>query len=79
MLKQIILSQLRHTVTLAAGALVAHGLTNDSGAQQFTGAIMALAGLAWSIADKYLRARFPEAQPEADAAGKSVTTNTSAQ
>ena len=74
MLKQIILSQIRHSVTIAAGALVTHGLTSDSGAQQFIGAVMALAGIAWSIADKYLRAEFPDAVAQTSTP---ATTNTS--
>jgi hypothetical protein len=59
LIKEIIFGQIRHAATLAGGALVTHGLVNSSGAQQFTGAVMALAGVGWSIGDKWLRAEFP--------------------
>ena len=63
MLKEIILGQIRHAATLAGGVLVTHGLTNSSGAQQIAGAIIALAGVGWSIADKWLRTEFPGEAP----------------
>ena len=59
MLKQIILGQIRHAATLAGGALVTHGFASSSGSQQLTGAVMTLAALGWSMADKWLRTKLP--------------------
>ena len=45
-------SLLRHGLTAASGALAAQGLITGDQQQQLVGALMALAGLALSIAEK---------------------------
>jgi len=53
--KSILAGQLRHSLTLAAGALVTHGLMLSSDTQTVTGTGLMIAGLAWSALDKWLR------------------------
>lgn len=50
--RDIILSMIRHGLTLAAGALIAKGTLNEVGADQLTGAIMTIIGVLWGAADK---------------------------
>ena len=52
MSKAMVLSVVRHALTMAAGALVANGYLDSSGADQATGAILALVGVVWGALDK---------------------------
>lgn len=47
-LKPFLAAFVRHALTVAAGALAAHGYMSSSGAEQFIGFGMTCAGLAWS-------------------------------
>jgi len=47
-LKPYLALLVRHGLTAAAGFLVTHGVMSDSGTQEFIGAGMAAAGIAWS-------------------------------
>lgn len=47
-LKPILAGIVRHLLTAAAGVLAAHGYLASSGTEQFIGAGMVLAGIAWS-------------------------------
>ena len=40
---------LRSVLKLGAGALVAHGLTDESGAQMIVGGIIAIIGVVWGL------------------------------
>ena len=40
---------LRHVLTIAAGALVSRGVLNANDAQMAVGAVVALAGIGWSV------------------------------
>jgi multisubunit Na+/H+ antiporter MnhB subunit len=51
-MKEIILGLIRHGLTAGGGALVTKGLVDQAGADQLVGAIIALAGAAWSIYEK---------------------------
>jgi hypothetical protein len=55
-LKPYLALLVRHGLTAMAGFLVTHGVINDSGTQEFIGAGMAAAGVAWSWWEKYGRA-----------------------
>lgn len=48
---------IRHFLTIAAGGLIAKGVIDQSIADQIIGGIIALGGVGWSLAEKYLRAR----------------------
>ena len=45
----------RHGLTTLGGVLVAHGYIGGNGIEQFVSAGMVLAGVGWSIWDKYLK------------------------
>jgi len=61
----------RHGLTTVAGYLVAHGYLADSDTQQFVGAGLVLAGLAWSVLDKLARAELQRLVELAAASQKS--------
>ena len=50
--RQSIGGSFRHVVTTIGGALAAKGVIEASDVELYTGAIMALAGFAWSIYQK---------------------------
>lgn len=56
MLTPFVLGLVRHILTTAGGALVAAGYLEAEAASQIAGALMSIAGVAWSIIDKQLRA-----------------------
>jgi hypothetical protein len=43
---------LRHVLTIAAGGLVSKGVINANDAQMAVGAVVALAGIGWSVWSK---------------------------
>jgi multisubunit Na+/H+ antiporter MnhB subunit len=51
-MQSILLGLLRHGLTAAGGALVTKGLVDQAGADQLVGALITLAGAAWSIYEK---------------------------
>jgi hypothetical protein len=53
LLKSILLSYIRHALTLAAGYLLAHGLITQADGQLLLSAGLTLAGVAWSTAQKF--------------------------
>jgi len=53
MVKTILFSYLRHALTLGAGYLLAHGLVDQAGGQILLSAGLAIAGVAWSTAQKF--------------------------
>ena len=53
--RDIILSIIRHGLTLGAGALIASGKLDDAGANELVAALMAIIGIAWGISDKVKR------------------------
>jgi hypothetical protein len=53
LLKTLLFSYLRHALTLAAGYLLAHGLVDQAGGQILLSAGLAIAGVAWSTAQKF--------------------------
>jgi hypothetical protein len=53
LVKPIAAATLRHVATAGGALLVAKGVTSDSGAAQFVGAVMTLGGIAWSWVQKY--------------------------
>lgn len=55
-LKPFLASAVRHALTVAAGALVAHGTISGGTAEQLIGVGMGLAGVAWAWWDKRGRA-----------------------
>lgn len=55
LLKSILLGYARHGLTVAAGYLLAHGLIQQADEQVLVSAALALAGIAWSTADKLIR------------------------
>ena len=54
MLKQILLGSIRHLLTAGAGYLLAHGLIDQAGGQVLASAGLAIAGVAWSMAQKLM-------------------------
>lgn len=52
-LKPFLASTARHALTVAGGYLVAHGVINQNGTEQFVAAGMTLAGVGWSWWEKY--------------------------
>ena len=52
MLKPIVVSFIRHGLTLGAGVLVARGYVDASGADSLIGAGLAVFSVIWSIAEK---------------------------
>jgi hypothetical protein len=52
LLKTILLSYVRHGLTVAAGYLLAHGLIDQAGGQVLASAGLALAGLVWTTCQK---------------------------
>ena len=55
--KQSFLGFLRHALTTAGGGAVASGWIGDSDLIAVVGGAVALAGIAWSFAEKYWRER----------------------
>ena len=53
MSKDDVLAIIRHLLTTAGGALVADGVLSSAEAQDGVGAIIVLAGIAWSLFNKY--------------------------
>lgn len=53
LIKPILASTVRHALTTAAGALVADGLIQSSQTDDFVGAGLFLAGVAWAWWQKY--------------------------
>ena len=56
-MQAIILSLIRHGLTAAGGALIAKGYADQAGVDQLVGAVVALAGGAWSIYEKVKAAK----------------------
>ncbi|MGO8916227.1 MAG: hypothetical protein ACLQJR_09995 [Stellaceae bacterium] len=52
-----ILAILRHVLTTAGGALVTDGVLSSSQLQDGVGAVIVIAGIAWSLANKYQHRR----------------------
>lgn len=50
--RDMILGLLRHALTAGGGVLVAKGVVDDGTLQTIIGAVVTLAGAAWSVADK---------------------------
>lgn len=48
----VVLGLVRHGLTLAAGWLVAQGYLDNDAASQLVGALVAVAGVLWSVRDK---------------------------
>ncbi len=53
MSKEDVLAIIRHLLTTAGGALVADGVLSSAEAQDGVGAIIVLAGISWSLFNKY--------------------------
>jgi len=53
--RDIILSIIRHGLTLGAGALIASGKIDEAGGNELVAALMAIIGIAWGIKDKVER------------------------
>jgi hypothetical protein len=53
--KDIVLSIIRHGLTLGAGALIASGKLDEAGGNELVAALMAIIGIAWGISDKVKR------------------------
>jgi len=54
LLKPLLLAYLRHSLTIASGYLLAHGLIQQTDQQVVISASLALAGVAWTTVDKLL-------------------------
>jgi len=54
--RDIVLSIIRHGLTLGAGALIASGKLDEAGGNELVAALMAIIGIAWGISDKVKRA-----------------------
>ena len=52
MLKPVVVSFVRHGLTLGAGVLLTKGVVDASGADQLVGAGIAIFSVIWSIAEK---------------------------
>jgi hypothetical protein len=52
-----ILGILRHVLTTAGGALVTDGVLSSSQLQDGVGAVIVIAGIAWSLVNKYQHRR----------------------
>lgn len=52
-----ILAILRHVLTTAGGALVTDGVLSASQLQDGVGAVIVIAGIAWSLVNKYQHRR----------------------
>jgi hypothetical protein len=52
--KTIFLGWVRHGMTVGGVYLVNHGIVDQAGAQVLAGAVVAIAGLAWSAAQKVI-------------------------
>ncbi len=52
-----ILAILRHVLTTAGGALVADGVLSSSQLQDSVGAVIVIAGIVWSLVNKYQHRR----------------------
>ena len=50
--RDIVLSIIRHGLTLGAGALIASGKLDEAGGNELVAALMAIIGIAWGIKDK---------------------------
>jgi len=57
MLKDSALAFLRHALTTAGGGLATGGVVTNDELAAGVGAVVTLAGIAWSIVDKYLKSR----------------------
>jgi uncharacterized membrane protein YjjB (DUF3815 family) len=55
MIKTIILGLVRHALTGACGYLISHGLVDQAGSQVLAGAVLGIAGVAWSAGQKLLQ------------------------
>jgi hypothetical protein len=55
MLTPAVMGIARHLLTIAGGFLVARGSLDPQDAETLVGAGMAIAGVAWSLAEKRLR------------------------
>lgn len=66
LLKGISMGVVRHLVTAGGAYLIAHGLMDGTDSNNLLGSAMFLAGLAWSVWDKY------QAQQKVIAAGGPV-------
>ncbi len=53
--KAMLVGILRHLLTIAGGSLAAHGLINSSGIETFVSLGLMIAGVGWSVWDKYGR------------------------
>jgi hypothetical protein len=53
--RDIVLSIIRHGLTLGAGALIASGKLDEAGGNELVAAVMAIIGIAWGINDKVKR------------------------
>jgi hypothetical protein len=53
--KDIVLSIIRHGLTLGAGTLIASGKLDEAGGNELVAALMAVIGIAWGINDKVKR------------------------
>ena len=50
--KKVILAIVRHTLTFVGGIFIAKGTIDEALAQEIIGAVMAVIGGVWSVADK---------------------------
>jgi len=50
--KEQILGLIRHILTIAGGALVTRGITDDATSTELVGAVVTIIGIIWSIASK---------------------------
>lgn len=55
--RKVVLGQLRHGLTALGGALVTAGYLGQGDSDTAMGAVMVLAGVAWSGVEKYLEHR----------------------
>jgi hypothetical protein len=53
--RDIVLSIIRHGLTLGAGALIASGKLDEAGGNELVAALMAIIGIAWGVSDKVKR------------------------
>jgi hypothetical protein len=52
--KELLFPLIRHGLTVGAGYLVAKGALDEGSANEVVGAVMALAGVGWSLLEKRL-------------------------
>jgi len=63
MFKDVALGQLRHYLSGAGVYLIAQGVTDAGTWEQVIGAVMTIAGIGWSVIDKYLAGRIAPKPP----------------